>query len=211
MTKCYFIPSIALAGVIGPIGACADSPSDDPVSHPARSRQGAEERLRAKAVRGGAPWPLESPRIVIEKGDRRLELFASGRLVATYPVALGNEAHLDKEREGDHRTPEGEFFVCTRNARSRFHLCLGLSYPSREDAERGLQSRLISRREYRLIVSAAAERRRPPWNTGLGGEVGIHGGGTGSDWTWGCVALENDAIEELWLACPLGTPVQIRK
>ena len=62
-----------------------------------------------------------------------------------------------------------------------------------------------------LLLRALRLRRRslPPQFTGLGGLVGLHGGGWGSDWTWGCVALDNPGIEELWIACPLGTPVEI--
>ena len=38
----------------------------------------------------------------------------------------------------------------------------------------------------------------------------IHGNGASSDWTWGCVALENEDIEELYQAIPVGTPVTIK-
>ena len=40
--------------------------------------------------------------------------------------------------------------------------------------------------------------------TALGGLIYIHGNGAGSDWTWGCVALENEVIEELYKAFPSG-------
>jgi murein L,D-transpeptidase YafK len=114
-------------------------------------------------------------------------------------------------REGDHRTPEGRYYVCTRNDRSRFHLFLGVSYPSKQDAERGLTTGLIGKNVFAQIVAANSRGTRPPWNTPLGGEVGVHGGGTGSDWTWGCIALENADIEELWASCPLGTPITIER
>jgi len=38
----------------------------------------------------------------------------------------------------------------------------------------------------------------------------IHGNGASSDWTWGCVALENEDIEELYRVVPVGTPVTIK-
>jgi lipoprotein-anchoring transpeptidase ErfK/SrfK len=60
------------------------------------------------------------------------------------------------------------------------------------------------------IREAQRRGQRPPWDTPLGGTVGIHGNGAGSDWTWGCVALEDGDIEELWEVCPLGTPVVIQ-
>ena len=52
--------------------------------------------------------------------------------------------------------------------------------------------------------------RKPPWNTKLGGEIMIHGGGTKRDWTEGCLALSDDDVEELYPLIPLGTPVEIR-
>ena len=59
-------------------------------------------------------------------------------------------------------------------------------------------------------LSAVAGKQCPPWDTSLGGEIFIHGGGTASDWTWGCVALENDAVRELFDAVPPGTVVSIK-
>ena len=97
-----------------------------------------------------------------------------------------------------------------KNVRSQFFLSLGLSYPDEEDAERGLRDGLITRAQHRRIVSAVREGRCPPWNTPLGGEIFIHGGGVASDWTWGCVALENAAVRELFDAVPPGTSVVIK-
>lgn len=183
----------------------------DGAALPAQTLPGpeADERLRAAAVQSGVPFPLKAVSVRVYKQSRRLELWSGQTCVKTYTVALGAEPEQDKVREGDHRTPVGMFYICTRNDRSRFHLFLGLSYPNEEDAERGLRDGLITRRQYRAIRQAQRQHVRPPWNTPLGGEVGIHGGGTGSDWTWGCVALSNSDIEELWLACPLKTPVTI--
>ena len=56
---------------------------------------------------------------------------------------------------------------------------------------------------------AEAAGRAPPWNTPLGGAIGIHGGGGSSDWTLGCVAVENAEIEELWDVVRLGTNVRV--
>lgn len=115
----------------------------------------------------------------------------------------------DKEREGDGRTPEGAFYVCTRGATSRYTCALGISYPSEEDADRGLTTGLISKREHRTIAQAIHRMQRPPWNTGLGGEIMIHGGGLDGDWTAGCIALADAEMAELFDAVPLGTPVEI--
>ncbi len=169
------------------------------------SLTGEEEELNRRPLK----LPLKEPRVVVEKGARRLRLYAGGELVRVRRVALGFEPEGDKVRQGDGRTPEGEFFVCMKNERSKFYLSLGLSYPNAEDAERGLAAGLITRAQHRQIVSAVGAGRCPPWNTPLGGEIFIHGGGSSSDWTWGCVALENEDIKELFDALPLKTPVRI--
>ena len=160
-----------------------------------------------------SPAPLKLPltdlKIVVSKSKRLLTLFSDGRVVRVYRIALGANPSGDKEREGDGRTPEGEFYVCVKNGRSNFYLSLGLSYPGREDAERGLRDRLVTRVQYRRIVAAATRKRRPPWDTALGGEIFIHGGGTSNDWTAGCVALDNPDMRELFDSVPLGTPVSI--
>lgn len=152
--------------------------------------------------------------IRISKRARRLEAHAGGRVVFECSIVLGAAPDGDKLVEGDRRTPEGEMAVCTRNEHSRFHLFLGLSYPTVEDAERGMRDRLITRALALAIARAHALGRRPPWNTPLGGEIGIHGAGSeerAGDWTRGCVAVSNEEIEALWRLCPLGTRVFIEK
>jgi len=145
----------------------------------------------------------------IFKARRELAVFCDGKEAWRTRVALGARPVGDKQREGDGRTPEGEFYVCTRNSRSKFHRFLGLSYPGREDAERGLRDGLISRGQHEEIVRAIETRRTPPWKTPLGGEVGIHAGATSRDWTAGCISLDGADMEVLWELCPLGTPVWI--
>ena len=153
--------------------------------------------------------PLVAPRILISKSARRLELYSDGRVVRIYTIALGLNPTDDKERQGDRRTPEGDFYICMKNERSQFYLSLGLSYPNEEAAERGLRAGLITQAQHDAIVRAIQHKQRPPWNTPLGGEVMLHGGGTGTDWTWGCVALANADIKELFDTIPNGTPVRI--
>jgi murein L,D-transpeptidase YafK len=153
--------------------------------------------------------PLVNPKIVVSKSKRQLLLYAGGAVVRTYRIALGANPVDDKVRQGDRATPEGDFYVCVKNARSNFYLSLGLSYPNAEDAARGLRDKLITRAQYGRIVRALQSKRRPPWDTALGGEIFIHGGGTDGDWTHGCVALANADIKELFDAVPMGTSVRI--
>lgn len=148
-------------------------------------------------------------RVVITKKDGTLRLYDGDNLVRTVPVVLGRNP-ADKEREGDLATPVGEFYVCYRNPNSRYHRFLGISYPNLEDAERGRQASLINETEYEQIRTAIAAGTCPPWKTGLGGEVGLHGPSPNVTWTHGCIAMDRDQIEQLYDLLQLGDEVVIR-
>ena len=154
--------------------------------------------------------PLKDPRIVVIKSKRQLKLYSAGSLVRTYKVGLGLNPVDDKKRQGDRATPEGEFYIFVKNNKSAYYLSLGLSYPNIEDAERGLRDGLISQTQHEAIVKAIKRKATPPQNTALGGDIYIHGNGASSDWTWGCVALENEDMRELFDAVQVGTPVAIQ-
>ena len=124
-------------------------------------------------------------------------------------MGLGANPVGDKEREGDKRTPEGDFYITTKNAHSEFYLSLGISYPNVAAADRGLRSGLITQAQYNQIVTANRRHQNPPQNTPLGGKILIHSGGSSRDWTFGCVALDRLNIQELFSAVPIGTPVTI--
>ena len=184
---------------------------------------GPEEPLRSAITRLNLSLPLPDARIVISKAARTLELFRGDLLVKTYHVALGSNPDGRKQSEGDGRTPEGQFYICTRNAKnSAFHIFLGLSYPALPDATRAVNQKIITWRDYQIIRQRLASRGAPLWETRLGGWVGIHGGSDGSfamrkkqarasnDWTAGCIALTNKEIAEIHAATILGTPVLIR-
>jgi len=153
--------------------------------------------------------PMKNPRLVVKKKDRKLELFDGGKLIKTYQIALGFAPEGDKEKQGDGKTPEGEFYIFTKNAQSKFYLSLGISYPNIEDAERGFKTKLITKAQHEKIIQAIQNKKTPLQNTKLGGEIYIHGGGSASDWTLGCVALENEEIKELFDWLPVGTSVKI--
>lgn len=152
-------------------------------------------------------------RIMVKKSERKLYLYqvdnGKEKLVKTYKIALGSSPKGAKMQEGDGATPEGDYYITHKNSRSKYYLSLGLSYPNISDANVGLKKGLIGKPEYQAIVDAINRREKPPQNTRLGGDIFIHGGGTGSDWTLGCVALGNDGIKELFDLLPVNTPVRI--
>jgi murein L,D-transpeptidase YafK len=148
-------------------------------------------------------------RIEVFKSKRELQFFDAKTLIKTYRIALGTNPKPPKEREGDKATPEGSYYICRKNPKSQFYLSLGISYPGPRDAERGLKAGLISDREHKAIVEAHRKGTTPPWNTRLGGEIFVHGRGSKSDWTLGCIALDDSDIEELYRLVPVGTPIAI--
>ena len=154
---------------------------------------------------------LENPHLVVKKSARQLLIFDGEKLVKTYKIALGSNSADDKQIEGDHKTPEGDFYIAAKNPKSKFHRSLGLSYPNIEDARRGLREHLISQEECDEIALAIRENRLPPQHTALGGEIYIHGGGAEREGTRGCIALANEDAEELFDALPRGIRVLIEK
>ncbi|MFN2530617.1 MAG: murein L,D-transpeptidase family protein [Pyrinomonadaceae bacterium] len=153
--------------------------------------------------------PLKNQHIVVHKRERRLELFAAETLIGTYKIGLGFNPGPDKKQEGDGATPEGDFYIFTKNDKSAYYLSLGISYPNVEDAERGVRDGLISKAESKAIANAIEQKKMPPQYTKLGGLIYIHGNGAASDWTLGCVALENGDMRELFDAVSVRTPVRI--
>ena len=178
---------------------------------PGRVRAELPNETRPPAAQNHSPLqlPLRSPKLVVKKAERKLFVYSANKLVRTYRIGLGLSPVGDKVRSGDHRTPEGEYYVFTKNDKSAFYLSLGISYPNIVHAERGLRDGLITRAQYDAIVRANKAKRTPPQNTRLGGTIYIHGNGASSDWTWGCVALEDEDIRELFNAISVGTPVTI--
>ena len=153
---------------------------------------------------------IGNPIIYVCKGKRRLYVFDQGVLVRSYPIGLGKHPIGDKKKRGDGHTPEGNFYVCVKNPKGHYGKALGLSYPDLRRARRALLANLISPAEYQDISSALSAGLCPPWDTILGGEIFIHGGGAQTDWTNGCIALYDSDMDELYRIAKIGTPVIVR-
>ncbi len=151
--------------------------------------------------------------MVVKKSERKLYLYETSggkeRLRKTYQIALGNNPTGHKTKQGDGATPEGDYFITHLNAKSNYYLSLGVSYPNAHDADEGLKAGLITKEQHQAIVKAINSGAKPPQNTKLGGDIFIHGGGTGRDWTLGCVALANEDIRELFETVPVKSKVKI--
>ncbi|MCA9518571.1 MAG: L,D-transpeptidase family protein, partial [Myxococcales bacterium] len=136
--------------------------------------------------------------VVVNKSARNLAVCSHGSNTANFWIGLGFTPSGDKEREGDGKTPEGVFYVVERLPNSSFYKAWLVSYPDAADAARGYSGGLITAGQKADIESAQASCGRPPQSTALGGLIELHGNGGKQDWTWGCVAMEDGEVDQLW-------------
>lgn len=119
-----------------------------------------------------------------------MQLLHNTSLLRSYKFELGFDPIGHKQQEGDGRTPEGGYRIDRRNPNSRFHLSLGISYPDASD------------------VAAARSRGVDP-----GGDIFIHGTPEKwigkPDWTWGCIAVKNEEMDEIYAMVETGTLIYI--
>jgi hypothetical protein len=105
--------------------------------------------------------------ILVEKSERKMTMFVSGRGYRTYTIDLGFTPEGHKTRRGDGRTPEGEYYVCKRNTKSAYYRSLLISYPSPDDARQGVDSGLVNGSVLSAVIAAyqrgASPRRTPDW------------------------------------------------
>ena len=152
---------------------------------------------------------ISEPRIIVRKRARTLEVFEGEKKIKKCKMVLGFSPVTRKAVEGDGATPEGDFYIFTKNEKSSYFLSLGISYPNIDDAKRGLNANLITRSEYNDIVAAIGNKMMPPQNTRLGGEIYIHGGGIEGDWTDGCIAVDDADMQEIFDNATVGMRVTI--
>ncbi|SHN51529.1 L,D-transpeptidase family protein [Desulfovibrio litoralis] len=135
-------------------------------------------------------------RLVVEKKKRLLTAYSKGKVVRIYSIALGANPVGHKQFQGDMKTPEGIYTIDGKNPNSAFYKNLGVSYPNDKDRK------------------FARNKGKSP-----GGDIKIHGlapefAYLGSlhreyDWTYGCIAVTNDEIDELYARTPIGIPIEI--
>lgn len=148
---------------------------------------------------GAPPEVIQKPvidKIVVHKEKRQMQLLSKGKVIKEYRVSLGAHPIGAKVCQGDLKTPEGLYYIESRNQNSRFYKSLKISYPNKQDRQR-------------------AERN----GVSLGGDIMIHGLGREfgflgrlhllRDWTLGCIAVTNEEIDEIYTLVPLKTAIEI--
>jgi len=156
----------------------------------------AEPRLTVPQMESATGTNTGITRVLVRKGDRRLYLLRDGETVREYRISLGDNPVGHKLYEGDERTPEGVYTLDWRLADSDFYKSIHISYPNRKDQEMART-----------------------WGLDPGGSIMIHGlpnnagdmafAYTGLDWTDGCIAVSNEAMDEIWQLVQNGTPIRI--
>src|SRR5208283_4142280 len=125
----------------------------------------------------------QADKVLVVKSKRLLLLLQNGSVLRKYEICLGRDPLGHKTRQGDNKTPEGNYVLDSRNPKSSFHLSLHISYPGKTD-----------------ILTARHSNISP------GGGIMIHGFPDGitiddlgpyRDWTKGCIAVSNTAMEEI--------------
>ncbi|WP_114236178.1 L,D-transpeptidase family protein [Paracnuella aquatica] len=135
-----------------------------------------EDTLQRQFKTKGLEWPAKYLYIRNFKYDGQLEVWVRNdrkdefKLFKTYKVCALAGSLGPKRMEGDYQVPEGFYFINEFNPRSTYHLSLGLNYPNASD-------KLLS------------DIFRP------GGDIYIHG----SCVTVGCIPVNNEQIEELYI------------
>lgn len=134
--------------------------------------------------------------ILVVKHFRHMYVYNHGALLKVYKIVLGESPVGPKHFQGDRKTPEGLYHISRKNAQSMAHKALGISYPNEAD-----------------------RRYARKYGKSTGGDVMIHGILNGheaetaewmkSDWTWGCIAVTNDDVDELFAHVDIGVPINI--
>lgn len=133
--------------------------------------------------------------IHVSKSKREMVLLDEKQeVIKKYNIALGFDPLGHKTREGDGKTPEGIYTIGYKNPKSRFFKSLHISYPNATD-----------------YAVARTLGYKP------GGDIVIHGVGNSTrardynyrDWTWGCIAVRDHEMAQIYNMVQAGTPILI--
>ena len=142
-------------------------------------------------------------KVKVYKSKRYLELLSNGQVMQRYPIRLGFEPTGHKLTEGDGKTPEGIYTLDWRNPNSQFYKSLHVSYPNAQDKQQ-----------------AAAQGLSAGSNIMIHGSFPVRGKLLESgkpfyhympqqDWTLGCIAVTNAAMDDIWTHVKNGTLIEI--
>jgi lipoprotein-anchoring transpeptidase ErfK/SrfK len=177
-------------------------------------------RLWAVLCLGGLCGPLAAGEVWvdIDTGLRSLAVMDDEDVLKVFEnISIGRNGVTSEKVVKDRRTPLGSYRVRRINNQSRFRLYFGFDYPNLKQAQGAFRAGRITYDQLKAIRKAHYLKQEPPFDTPLGGLIGIHGIGNGDarihedyDWTDGCIAVTNQEIDELAQWLRLGTRVEVR-
>jgi murein L,D-transpeptidase YafK len=136
-------------------------------------------------------------RVFVDKSEHRLEVIAGNKVIASFKAGFGVYPG-PKQRQGDRKTPEGQYVLDYKNPNSAFYRSIHISYPNAADRAR-------------------ARRAGVP----TGGDIMVHGWPSdprivraiarwpNDDWTDGCISLSNVDMKRLWELVRVPVPIEI--
>jgi murein L,D-transpeptidase YafK len=137
--------------------------------------------------------------IVVYKKQRKLYAYSRGKLMYAFRVSLGKNADRgNKLKAGDYRTPEGSYKIVRKKCDKRLYKSLMISYPNEDDKARA-RANGYNPGGYITIHG------QPKWNADGHGDAYT----LSHDWTQGCIAVPNSAIDKLWRAVSNGVAIDI--
>jgi len=138
-------------------------------------------------------------RIVVYKGKRQMYTYSHGTLMHTFRISLGKNADKgNKVQAGDYKTPEGSYKIVRKKCDNRLYKSLMISYPNAADRARAAK-RGVRTGGYITIHG------QPKWNADGRGDAYT----LSHDWTEGCMAVPNKAMDILWRAVRNGVKIDI--
>lgn len=138
-------------------------------------------------------------KIVVYKKKRKLMTYRKGKKIDTFRISLGKNGDKgDKVQRGDYRTPEGSYTIVRKKCDNRLYRSLMISYPSASDRARA-KKRGVNPGSYITIHG------QPKWNADGRGDNFTFA----HDWTEGCIAVSNKAMDRLWRAVKLGVKIEV--
>jgi murein L,D-transpeptidase YafK len=142
--------------------------------------------------------------IIVDKSDYELKVYDEEGWYATYPIVFGGKDLSDKMREGDKRTPDGQFKVVLKKIHPKWGPELLLDYPN------DISYKRFNDRKAKGLIPKSAR---------IGDGIAIHATRPDEEWTvdnfynWtdGCVSVKYTEMKDLFSYIPVGTPVTIQQ
>ncbi|MBP9682461.1 MAG: L,D-transpeptidase [Bacteriovorax sp.] len=146
--------------------------------------------------------------IMVSKKNQKMFLVANDKVVRIFPVVFGLNAYGHKQFSGDFKTPEGLYFIEDKNPGSKFHKSLHISYPNIND-DRFARSQGYSAGGD-IMLHGLPDKKINETTSDMAKRVAIEQAQFfGINWTRGCIAMENEVIDEVYALISRQTLIEI--